>query len=251
MLNGDLAAQLIALVRSETNLPIRYLVNTSYHGDHSYGNYVFPAETAIIQHQGTQEYIASNFDADREFMMTYFGEGRGIEKAIPRSADILLHEGGQLTLDLGNKRVEILTFGFGQTPGDLYIWQPDAKVLWVGNVVIAARPALPWLLDGRHQEVLATLKKIKDFLPEDAIVVPGHFSPVEKSELDFGIRYIETLRSEVQKAVRKGLTLDAAKKQITMPDFQGYPIFDWLHYEVNLPKTYAEVQAEQNRASAR
>ena len=38
MLNGDLASQLIGLVRTESSKPIRFLVNTSYHGDHAYGN---------------------------------------------------------------------------------------------------------------------------------------------------------------------------------------------------------------------
>lgn len=47
MLNGDLASQLIGLVRRETSKPIRFLVNTSYHGDHAYGNYLFPDSTVI------------------------------------------------------------------------------------------------------------------------------------------------------------------------------------------------------------
>src|SRR3984957_20422012 len=46
MLNGDLASQLIGLVRKVTTKPIRFLVNTSYHGDHAYGNYLFP-ENAV------------------------------------------------------------------------------------------------------------------------------------------------------------------------------------------------------------
>src|ERR1700722_18183372 len=46
MLNGDLASQLIGLVRQVTTKPIRFLVNTSYHGDHAYGNYLFP-ENAV------------------------------------------------------------------------------------------------------------------------------------------------------------------------------------------------------------
>src|ERR1700753_3691695 len=53
MLNGDLASQLIGLIRKETSKPIRFLVNTSYHGDHAYGNYVFPENTVVVQHPAT------------------------------------------------------------------------------------------------------------------------------------------------------------------------------------------------------
>ena len=45
MVNGHLASQLIGEIRKVTTKPIRYLVNTSYHGDHSYGNFKFPKDT--------------------------------------------------------------------------------------------------------------------------------------------------------------------------------------------------------------
>lgn len=59
MLNGDLASQLIGLVRKETSKSIRFLVNTSYHGDHAYGNYVFPESTVVVQHPATKRYWMS------------------------------------------------------------------------------------------------------------------------------------------------------------------------------------------------
>jgi glyoxylase-like metal-dependent hydrolase (beta-lactamase superfamily II) len=240
-LNGDLAAQLTAQIRQVSQLPIKYVVNTSYHGDHSYGNYVFPSETAIIQHEATKDYIANYFDKDREFMMQYFGKGRGIEKAIARSADITIGDGDKLVIDLGGKTVEIHTFGFGQTPGDLYVWQSESKTMWVGNVWVASAPALPWLLDGRHEEVLATMKKIRDFLPDDATVVPGHFGPVKKADLNFKIDYLEALHIEVSKAVKKGWTLEKTVEQVTLDDFKGYAIFDWVHFQVNIPNTYKDL----------
>ena len=57
MLNRQLAGKVMALVRERTQNPIRYIVNTSYHGDHSYGNQFFPADAQIIQHRATQDYI--------------------------------------------------------------------------------------------------------------------------------------------------------------------------------------------------
>jgi glyoxylase-like metal-dependent hydrolase (beta-lactamase superfamily II) len=244
-LNGDLAAQMIAQVREESQLPIRYLVNTSYHGDHSYGNYVFPSGTSIIQHEGTKGYINEHFDKDREFMMQYFGQNRGIEKAIPRTADITIEDGSTLKLDLGGKTVEIHTFGFGQTPGDLYVWEPESRVIFVGNVWVAPKPGLPWLLDGRHEDVLATMKKIRDFLPDDARVVPGHYSVFAKKGLDFKIEYLETLHKEVKNAVKKGLTLEETVAKVKMDEFRGYAIFDWIHPQVNVPNTYNDLTSKR------
>src|ERR1700753_686195 len=98
MLNGDLASQLIGLVRQMTTKPIRYLVNTSYHGDHAYGNYVFPESTSIIQHPATKRYMDEHFEDDRRFMIGLMGKGKGIERVQSRTADGVVPEmiGGDL-----------------------------------------------------------------------------------------------------------------------------------------------------------
>src|ERR1700760_103650 len=157
MLNGDLASQLIGLVRKETSKPIRFLVNTSYHGDHAYGNYVFPESTVVVQHPATKRYMDEHFEEDRTFMLGLMGKGKGIERVQSRSADLVVPE--MITVDLGGRMVEIRHLGFAQTPGDLVIWVPDAKVLWVGNMIQAPSPALPWLLEGRHRDTISTLTR--------------------------------------------------------------------------------------------
>jgi hypothetical protein len=99
MLNGDLASQLIGLVRQVTTKPIRFLVNTSYHGDHAYGNYLFPENAVVIQHPATKSYMEKNFEEDRRFMIGLMGKGKGMEvreftRSIPGSSvDFLRSEG--------------------------------------------------------------------------------------------------------------------------------------------------------------
>jgi glyoxylase-like metal-dependent hydrolase (beta-lactamase superfamily II) len=77
-----------------------------------------------------------------------------------------------ISADLGGRTVEVRYFGFAQTPGDLVIWTPDAKVLWVGNMIQAPAPALPWLLEGRHRDTIETLTKVRDFLPNSGTRAP-------------------------------------------------------------------------------
>lgn len=243
MVNKRLTDQVLGFVKEVTDKPIRYLVNTSYHGDHSYGNYVVPKSVAIIQHRKTKEFMDNKkaFEADKIFMVQYFGASRGIEDVVARTADIVLEDGALYEVDLGNKKVEIRHFGFAQTEGDLLIWVPEDKVFWTGNPVVAQPPALPWLLDGKHEEVLATLKKVREFLPEDAVVVPGHGVPIQPKDIEFKIRYLESLHTEVKNAVDQGMTLEEAQKNITLPDFQGYALFGWVHSGVNVPNTYKDL----------
>lgn len=239
MLNGRLATQLIGLIRKVTSKPIRYVVNTSYHGDHSYGNYVFPATATVIQHPATKKYVEQYFDEDRAFMMQYFGKGRGIEEAVARTGDILV--GDRLSIDLGGMDVEVLHLGFAQTDGDLFVWVPEHEVVWAGNPFIAEKPALPWLLDGRHGESLATMKKLWELVSESTTIVPGHGRPVKREALKFTIDYLTTLDAEVRRAVADGLSLEETVERVRVPEFGGYALFDWVHSEINVVAAYKEI----------
>jgi cyclase len=242
MLNGELASQLIGLVRQVTTKPIRFLVNTSYHGDHAYGNYVFPESTVVIQHPATKKYMEENFEEDRRFMIGLMGQGKGIERVQARVADITVPE--MLTVDLGARKVEVRHFGFAQTPGDLVIWAPDAKVLWVGNMIQAPSPALPWLLEGRHMEAIATLTRVREFLPEDATIIPGHGRPMRPAHIDFPLHYLRELDRTVRKAIAEGRSVEATLSLASMPHYCAYSLFDWAHKAVNVPAAYRDAYRE-------
>ena len=238
MINKALAHQVMDLVKHVTQKPIRYVVNTSYHGDHSYGNYAFPPDVTIIHHPQTKASIGNPeiLKADKAFMIRYFGADVGIEEVVGRTAGILVDD--HVTIDLGNKEVQIMHWGFAQTPGDLFVWVPDEQVFWTGNPLVAPPPALPWLLEGGHRESLATMKKVRAFLPSDAVVVPGHGRIMNPEEMDFTIQYLETLDNKVQTAIAGGLSLERTQQSLSMPAFKGYALWDWVHTELNIPAVY-------------
>lgn len=242
MLNKRLADMVLNEVRRLTKGAPTYAMNTSYHGDHSYGNMYFPKSTVIIQHEETKNYMSTHFEADTKFMIGAFGKGRGIEQIKPRTGDVLIPKGGMMQLDLGGRIVEIRDFGFAQTGGDLWVWVPDAKVLFAGNPVVTEKPGIPWLLDGRVEETLASLTKVRDFLPADALIVPGHGRPMPKAGLDWHIEYLTALRDETKAAIAKDATVEQAISQVALPNYQGYAIFDWIHKQVNVPAAYKELR---------
>ncbi len=244
MLNKRLNMQVQALVSKETDKPIAFALNTSFHGDHSYGNMYLPDETVIIQHANTKKYVDAHFEEDTEFMIQNLGQGRGIEEIVPKTGDILVSEGGRLEVDLGGRSVEIIDFGFAQTGGDLFVWESAAKVLWTGNPVITIKPSLPWLLDGHLVETLDTLERVYDFLPKDARVVPGHGSVMVPEDIRWHIDYLETVKRQVQEAVDGGLTLEQTVDKVKMPEFEGYALFGWVHPALNVSAAYRDLSGQ-------
>jgi glyoxylase-like metal-dependent hydrolase (beta-lactamase superfamily II) len=241
MINRQLLCQLVALVREQTDLPITYAINTSYHGDHSFGNAFLPDEIEIVQHERTAAHIASSFAEDVAFMSANFGADQGIDEVVAVAADIEVGDVGW-SVDLGGVEVEARYFGFGQTEGDLFVYVPDAGVLWTGNPLIAEQPAIPWLLDGHVHEVGETLASVQASLPSGAIVVPGHDRPVGVDEFTFSIEYLAALESGVGEAVAAGLSVEETVATVTLDEFSGYALWDWVHVVLNVPVTYAEAQ---------
>lgn len=246
MINKRLHQQLMALVKSVTDKPVLYAVNTSFHGDHSYGNYLLPESVTLIQHENSQKYIQANFTKDVEFMINTFGTHRGMEQVIPTTADLLVAEKGAITIDLGNKKVQIKDFGFAQTGGDLFVYLPEEHIVWTGNAIVAQKPGLPWLLDGKLNETLTTLTSLYQVLPEDTKVVPGHSHVVDKNAIKWNIDYLAEIKQQVTQAINKGMSQDQVIKQVKMDNYRGYALFDWVHPALNVPAAYRELTSDKH-----
>jgi glyoxylase-like metal-dependent hydrolase (beta-lactamase superfamily II) len=235
--------QQMKLVRSVTNKPIVYAVNTSDHGDHCFSNYLLPPTTMIIQNEFAKENLSRNFEGIKQFMIMLFGKERGIEESKYRPADITIAKNNTLKVDLGaGKIVEFMNAGTAQSPADLFVWMPSASVFWAGNPFIGESPTIPWLFDGFFLEPAANLKKMYEFLPDDAIVIPGHGRPTTKAGIKYTIDYVAALKVNVEAAVQNGLTLEQTKSTVLMKEFdKGYVLFDWLHFNFNIPNAYKDI----------
>jgi cyclase len=241
MLNAKLANQVLDQVSRLTDKPIRYVVNTVYHGDHYYGNFLFPSSATIIMHSESKRYIDQKFEQDRKFMINLMGADVGIQDVKPRPGDILVDH--DTTIDLGGRTVELKVFGLGQTKGDLFVWLPKEKVFFTSNAIQAEKPAIPWLLEGNHDLALETMGKMKAFLPADTVIVPGHGRPTTiEASLDYFIAYLETLDREVRAAVANGLSLEGTVKIATAQAFSAYTLYPWVHKQTNVPHAYRRIR---------
>ena len=205
-INGAMAGLIQTAVRQVTNKPILYVVNTNYHGDHTFGNYAFPQETLIVAQQKTAESMR-DFEREKQFLLptvdndpTVFGDVR------LRLPDVVLDE--YLELDLGGRVVELYHFGHGNTPGDTVVFVPEARVAWTGNL-IAGEGFIPFLIEGGAGAYLETMAKFTHTL-EVATIVPGHGLLTSGTILGRHLPYLSELIEAVRKAIRAGQSLEEA-----------------------------------------
>ena len=164
----DAARALVGEIRRLTPKPIRYVVNTHYHADHTGGDQVLrDAGAIIIAHKNVRGWVRTN-------NIALFGDRITPElksriEALPLP-DLVTDK--DLTVWLGARKVVVRTV-LGHTGGDLTIFVPDAHVLFAGDTLWRKIP--PNLIDGSVKEWAAT---DADFLamPGAAQIsfVPGH-----------------------------------------------------------------------------
>jgi cyclase len=169
--NGATARKIQELAAKLTDVPIRYLINTNYHGDHTFGNYAFPDSVEIIAHRLTADSM-SDLDYEKKLRSRnlYANESAIADVKRWRKPDRTFE--GKLEIDLGGRVVQLWNFGPGNTPGDTIVYVPEEKIAWTGNFV-GNEHLLPMLLEVGPVPYIETLARCKASLDIDTII-PGH-----------------------------------------------------------------------------
>ncbi len=203
------AGVLVELVRQVTDVPVRYVVNTHWHGDHVYGNQAWAdahAGVRFLAHPATVEAMRSEGRAQRdeeletlpasiEDRRRWLETGTGPDGS-PLTAEqreqvaysLRLREGyladlralrwvepepavrARLALDLGGRSVDLIPLGPAHTAGDLAVFVPDAGVLAVGDLL---EEAAPWI-DGADLAGWARALAELAALEGVEVVLPSH-----------------------------------------------------------------------------
>ena len=213
-INGAMARQIQGAVRAVTDKPILYLVNTNYHGDHTFGNYAFPAETKIVAHRKTAQAMR-DFEAEKAIvLLTVEGDASVLSGVTPRLPDVEFQK--FLRLDLGGRAVELHHFGHGNTPGDTVVYVPEARVAWTGNLILG-EGTIPWAIEGNTVGYLETMARFASSLDVETIV-PGHILMCSHDIVDKYIRYLSEHVQSVRNAIRSGQTLEQTLRNLPLDE---------------------------------
>jgi cyclase len=186
-----------------TPRPVRTLVNTHHHGDHTNGNCLLD-EAVIVGHSNCRSNMADQRigGLDVVFGQVDWGE----LSVVP--PDLVFED--QLTLFAGDHRLELrYAGGPAHTTGDVVIWLPDEGVLFAGDLVFNG--GTPFVLMGSVAGSLDALARLRAL--GATTVVPGHGAVCGPEIFDVVERYLRWLQELARSARAAGLTpLDAARQ---------------------------------------
>lgn len=187
------ARGLRAAVATLTPDPVRVLVNTHHHGDHTFGNGLFP-EAVVVAHDLARAEMAAKGGALRAVWPEVdWGEVPPVLPGVT-FAD-------RLTLHLG-RTVELLHVGPAHTTDDVVAWLPDTRVLVAGDVVLSG--CTPFVLMGSLDGTLAAIRRLRALEP--VAVVCGHGPVCGPEVFDVAEDYLLWVRDLAAKGVEAGLS---------------------------------------------
>ena len=211
---------LLEAVRSVTDKPIKYLINTHGHGDHVGGNVVLEQQVAaIIAHANVRRKLVT------EQAKLDPAKRGGLPELALGSEDA--KEKARLDIHLDGTDIHLLHLGPGHTDGDVLVGIPSVLVMHMGDLFfLGMLPYVDGAGGGSFDGLVAQIASVAAWLPEGARIIPGHGPVCGKKEL---LRYRDLLLA-VQSHVKANATKDpvalaAGFDRAAWPEWQPRPDF--------------------------
>jgi cyclase len=243
-----MARQIQERVREVTDKPIRYLVNSNYHGDHTFGNCAFPAETLLIQQRETAIRVPY-MEEEKAFLLPCVGSKPEIFEGVTlRLPDIVFDD--YLRIDLGGQIVETHCFGPANTPGDTITYVPSAKAAWTGNMTGGGTFSLA--LESDAPTFMETLARFVRTLEVETLV-PSHSSLSGPSVLWRDMTYYARVTSMVNSALSAGWALQETIERTPLWEEFSLPPTDpraknqIARHRYNVQKTFLSLSSRRSK----
>lgn len=238
---GSLAVgqALLAALRTRTERPVCYVINTHMHPDHVFGNAAFaslPQPPRFVGSYRLPAALAGRAGSYRRSLSAALGEAAAGSSIVPPQLPV----DGTLRLDLGGRTLLLQSWPTAHTDNDLTVLDETTGTVWLGDLLFEGR--IP-SVDGSIKGWLAVLKTLRT-LPARQ-VIPGHgaLGLPWPAALDAPTRYLETVVAQVRAAIARGLTLAQ-----TVAAADPAEAADWqlaaAYHRRNVTAAYAELEWE-------
>lgn len=213
--------ELLRHVQSATSVPVRYVVVTQNHNDHSGGAaLVSPPATTIVHDRVVKQWANLRPHQITAWRRRFPERTAALERLIP--VDTVESFSDRLTLRLGGKDIQLIYVDDLHNPGDIAVWLPKERILHASMAGYKDRhPDIrPDYSHGTTEGLLKQLKAYITLRPQ--VVVPAHGPVGGPWLLDGMIEYLLLARDGVQEMMKKGLALPAIEREFQMKAFSEW-----------------------------
>jgi glyoxylase-like metal-dependent hydrolase (beta-lactamase superfamily II) len=231
-------------LKAVTPKPIRFVVNSHFHFDHSHGNQIYGPEVEIIGHEFARQMIVAGKSVDSRAYEFFVGGVPNTIKALeeklaaatdqkaratlqaqldvqrnhlegtkavrPTPPTVTLTE--MMTLHRGAREIRIVHLGRGHTAGDVVVHLPKERIVATGDLLVEGTS---YMGDAYVTEWIETIERLKSL--DFDIVLPGHGQAFKgKAKLDHWQAYLRDFWTQAQKLHQAGVPWEEAARQVDL-----------------------------------
>ncbi|HEY4408144.1 MAG TPA: MBL fold metallo-hydrolase [Xanthobacteraceae bacterium] len=223
---------IMATVKKLTPMPVRLVIDTEPHNDHTTGHYVFSPPAVVVAAAGGGESMRGADRSAPDRIQRLAASSPEMKTALEGykfiPPNIEYHD--RMTINLGERTFELMYLKGVHSESDNAIWMPKERVLFsasafVVNQINILRPFVT------IPDILAAGKMMKALNPEH--VIPGHGTPGTVKIFEDGEQYYALLMERVGKLMKEGKSLDDIRKEVKMPEYASFASQDRMPTNVD------------------
>jgi cyclase len=208
-----LAQKIEAALKGITDKPVKFILNTHWHGDHTGGNPYFGEKAPIVAQENVRKRLA-------EGGKTRFGE----VKPAPKAALPVITFDDKVSVHLNGEDIRAIHFPNGHTDGDSVIFFPQSNVVHMGDDFFNGGmfPFIDLESGGSVQGMIAGDEKVLAQVPDDVKIIPGHGPLATKDDLRKFIAMLKETSAAVQAGINQHKTIDQLKQEKVLAKWDSW-----------------------------
>lgn len=214
---APLADKIQAALKGITDKPVRFIINTHYHFDHTGGNELFQKQAPIIAQDNVRKRLAEGGTA---------GNGGSVKfesKPSASGALPIITFDHDVTVHLNGEDIRALHFPAGHTDGDSVIYFPKSNVVHMGDdFVTYGFPFIDVSAGGSIDGMISGVEDAIAKLPPDVKIIPGHGPVSTLEDVRAYVKMLKETRAAVEQALKKKMTLAQMKEKKILDPWKKY-----------------------------
>jgi glyoxylase-like metal-dependent hydrolase (beta-lactamase superfamily II) len=242
------ARALVADLRAITSKPVRYVIDSHYHYDHSHGNQIFAPEAQVIGHDNTRRRMLTNVLEQYTYLSSVEPVPARVEslkqriaqEADPQQKAALERQVANslayleqvketnvtppnltfettMTLVRGGREIRLLYLGRGHTDTDVVVYLPKERIVCTGDLM---ESVVSYMGDSYPEEWIATLERLKGL--DFDTVMPGHGVVFKgKAKIEAFQKYLRDVSTQVAALRKQGLSAEDAAQKVDVTAYRN------------------------------
>jgi glyoxylase-like metal-dependent hydrolase (beta-lactamase superfamily II) len=232
-----LAPKIKAALKEITDKPVKFVLNTHFHGDHTGGNVEFGADATIIAHENVRRRLKDGGKV----------AGNAVQPVAKEALPVITFN-DRASVHLNGEDIRALHVPNGHTDGDSVVFFPKSNVVHMGDdFVTYGFPFVDVQSGGSISGMIAGLENVLALIPQDAKIIPGHGPLSNPADVRKFVDMLKDTRALVAKATEKGKTPEQMKNEHVLAKYEELGK-GFIKTEAWIDLLYADIRQKPTKA---